>query len=70
MSLLPIQRSDDGQLMYIELEFDPNRRAATGAAVNRRSSPTEYVGIDFAKTMAYTNKEDDNPTTENIYANQ
>ena len=65
-------RTEDGQLLYADLDFDPNEIPVKVAAVKRPDPPTEYVDIDYVKTAA--NKNTGNTSTplesENIYANQ
>ncbi|XP_053408480.1 uncharacterized protein LOC128559830 [Mercenaria mercenaria] len=60
----------DGQLLYADLDFDPNDAPLKGAAAKRRNSPTEYVAIDFVKTAAEQAKENEPTEADNIYANQ
>ncbi|XP_060592393.1 uncharacterized protein LOC132747097 isoform X2 [Ruditapes philippinarum] len=64
------QRTEDGQLMYVDLEFNADRKMPKEAVVKRRDSPTEYVGIDFAKTAAYVAEENDTTEMDSIYVNQ
>ncbi|XP_060552904.1 uncharacterized protein LOC132714143 isoform X2 [Ruditapes philippinarum] len=53
----------DGQLLYADLAFDPNAAPSKAAVAKQEDSPTEYVDIDYVKTKA--NKEiDDDPTEQ------
>ncbi|XP_053408475.1 uncharacterized protein LOC128559827 [Mercenaria mercenaria] len=60
----------DGQLLYADLDFDPNDAPLKGTAAKRRNSPTEYVAIDFVKTAAEKAEESKPTEADNIYANQ
>ncbi|XP_060558843.1 uncharacterized protein LOC132719115 [Ruditapes philippinarum] len=64
------QRSEDGQLMYVDLEFNEDGKMQKEAVTKRLDSPTEYVGIDFAKTAAYIAEENDTAEMDIIYINQ
>jgi hypothetical protein len=58
--------------MYVDLEFNADRKMPKETVVKRRDSPTEYVGIDFAKTAANIAEENNTEDTEmdSIYVNQ
>ncbi|XP_053408482.1 uncharacterized protein LOC123559702 isoform X2 [Mercenaria mercenaria] len=66
----PQNTQQDGQLLYADLDFDPNDAPLKGAAAKRRNSPTEYVDIDFVKTAAEQAKNNEYTEADNIYANQ
>jgi hypothetical protein len=56
--------------MYVDLEFNADGKMPKQPSVKRGDSPTEYVGIDFAKTAAYIAEENDTIEMDSIYANQ
>jgi hypothetical protein len=56
--------------MYVDLEFNEDGKMSKEAVIKRLDSPTEYVGIDFAKTAAYIAEENDTAEMDIIYINQ